>query len=278
MVEHPELWRLALRHEPEASLLHVMLTAAMLHSQPGVADSLIYKALPLDAAAPSGLAALEDAVYANELLLSDFERVDWVYSSPFTLAVPADATEAQCEAFFGEAFGSMPTGGLNPPELFRTTTANAALLTATETATTAFLRRTFHNVHMLPALGVLVNYFTTSPSRGNGRRMNVNFRSASIDVVVTDRNRLLHASTMVCRTGADAAYVVMACHRQLGMDPVADPVVLSGESPLRDAAAPILGRFVAQVLPAIFPSDMLRAGRDAMHAPFELTAAMLVEG
>ncbi len=39
---------------------------------------------------------------------------------------------------------------------------------------------------------------------------------------------------------------------------------------MRKAVTPLLRRYVASVLPAIFPSALYRAGREAMNAPFNI--------
>lgn len=274
LIEKPELWRLAMR--ADAGMLHVLLTSSLPLGTPGVTDNLIYRAIRLDASATSPLAALEEAIYANELLLNDYARVDWLTGSEHLIIVPPEGNPEQYSVIYHETFSASDCESQTEPAIYPTAAVNASALWSIDRKEEAFLRRTFAGLQISPALGVLINYVITAAQRGNSRRMYVNFREKSIDVIVTDRTRLLQAVTLECASGSDAAYYVMACRRQLGLSDASEPVIMSGESPLREECGSIVRRFVQQVLPAIFPSDMLKAGRDSVSAPFELIAVNMI--
>lgn len=274
LIDKPELWRLAMRID--AGMLHVLLATSLPVEVPGVADNLIYRAIRLEASAASPLAALEEAIYSNELLLNDYSRVDWLVGSEHLVMVPSGGCTEQYSTIYDETFSESDRETQTEPAIYPTAAVNASALWSIDRKEEAFLRRTFAGLQISPALGVLINYVITAAQRGNSRRMYVNFREKSIDVIVTDRTRLLQAVTLECASGSDAAYYVMACRRQLGLSDASEPVIMSGESPLREECGSIVRRFVQQVLPAIFPSDMLKAGRDSVSAPFELIAVNMI--
>ena len=70
MISQPELWRLALI--VSADRLDVALYP------PLTREEIIWRSFAFDPDAPSQLRAIEDIIYANPLLLSDFKRVDCI--------------------------------------------------------------------------------------------------------------------------------------------------------------------------------------------------------
>lgn len=272
MIKRPGMWRLAMRADES---LHVLLYS------PAEPESLIYRAIPLDTITSSPLKALENAVYAHELLLSDFAGVTMLTSPDTMLLVPScctlqQAVELLAAAVTGDPLRRELPSSFAAPVVSPTKATNVSVISSLDTDTDAFLRRTFCGIEIIPSIAVLTDYFASHPQAGNTRRMYVNFRNSQIDLIVIDRGRLLHGTTVRCTTPVDAAYYVMASRRLLGLSSETDPVIMSGESPLREKCAAIIGRFVTGVLPAIFPAELLHAGNDVMKAPFDLVASMLV--
>ena len=70
LIKDPRLWRLALRIDEKK--MHVVLFCSVED------NSLIYREIPLDTAAQSTQKAIEEAIYENPLLLSDFARIDCI--------------------------------------------------------------------------------------------------------------------------------------------------------------------------------------------------------
>lgn len=272
LIGHHERWRLAMRADSDA--LHALFYS------PAEPDGLIYRAIPLDPAASTPLRALEDAVYANELLLSDFVRTDLIVSPESMLVIPADSTPDQAALLLGASMSGdplqpgLPTA-FGKPFVTPTAAANAAVVTALETDLEAFVRRTFYGIRITPAVAVLTDYFIGVQPSGNTRRMYAVMRRRDMDLLVLDRSRLIHAARIDCASPADAAYYIMAVRQLLHLGSESDPVIVSGESPLREGCVALLRRWVLQVLPAIFPSDLMGVDGAATAAPPELTAIML---
>ena len=84
LIKDPQLWKLALRVEKAA--LHVMLYSVVEE------NSLIYRKIEFDKASSSQLKSLENVVYENPLLLSDFLRVDCVVETSIFAIVPPEIT------------------------------------------------------------------------------------------------------------------------------------------------------------------------------------------
>lgn len=266
LIKEPRLWRLALRLDSRA--LHVMLYNVVED------NSLIYRSIPLDSAAPSMLRALEDAVYDNPALLSDFSRIDCVIETPNMLIVPTDLDTADlrykmmAEAhpdFSGEVL-SCPLQGLG-----------MTILMGIENELLGFLRRTFNNPRIHHHLAPLCRYFHSKSRMGNTGKMYANFHDSHIDLIAFGKDSLTLANTFEYREPIDAVYYIMACRRQLALDPSSDELFLAGDSSAREAVTPTLREYLAYVMPVIFPSAMFRAGHDALRAPFDLIILPLCE-
>lgn len=268
LIERPEQWRLALQSGPRG--LEVVA-----HS-PMEDNSLLWRRI-----APSGdesdrreLRALEEAVYDNPLLLADFGRVQCLIDTPFVVIAPADA------AALDDADRDTLMRAANPD--FEGVTfvntlpaSNASIVAGIDRETLGFLRRTFFNVDIQHHLTPLCRYFLNLARRTNAPRLYANLRPGSLDVVATERDRLLMANTFAFATPDDAVYYILACRKLLDMEQA--EMYLAGDAAVREQVAPILRRFIPAVMPVIFPSTMFRAGKDALGAPFELIILPLCE-
>lgn len=238
-------------------------------------NSLILGSWPLGASGAPLLKDVEETVYDNPLLLSDFRRTYIILDTGNALAIPSETPlqahrmlfEAAHPDFKGEVTTSAATGGA----------AGAQLLWGADGALTGFLRRTFHGASIDCHLSPLCRYFSVKPGRGNARRMVCNFRREAVDVVALEGNRLLLANTFSYPARMDAVYYILNCAETLGFDRNTDELLLSGNQEVREEIVPELRKFCARVMPVIFPPQMFRAGKEAMRAPFDMILTPLCE-
>lgn len=270
-VDRAGQWRLLMR-------LGVDTLDAVLYS-PLHDGSLMHRALPLDPAAESRLKAVEACVYDNKLLLGDFARISCVVESRRTVILPQgldepaddDAAEARSlifrssfPDFEGETFLS-PTG-----------MAGTVMMSGDADGVLPFLKRTFFNVQISAHLSPLCRYFLSTAGRSSGRRLYAVLRAGAVDVVATDRGRLLMANTFDAPTASDAAYFILAARKLLQLPDTAE-TMLAGVAAMREEVTPILRRFQPTVMPVIFPSVMFRAGKESLNSPFDLIILPLCE-
>lgn len=265
LIDNPSLWVLTLR----LSVTDLHIAAFSLVED----NSLIYRRVPLDRVAPSPIKAIEDAVYDNPLLLSNFKHVYCLVDTHATIIVPAPgAYDSKYSTAIFSACHNQDDTTLHAdilPEM------NAAILTGIDTAIDRFLHRTFSNMTIMNHLAPLCRYFHSS--RSNSVKTYANFREKSMDVIIIDGNRLLHANTYSFNDPIDATYYIMACRARLNLSNETNELLLSGDSTIREKITPVLRRHIALVMPVIFPPRMFRAGRDAMQAPFDLIVTPLCE-
>lgn len=268
LIKEPQLWRLALRIEK--TMLHAVLFNTIED------NSLIYRKISLDAAAPSQLKAIEDAIYENPLLLSDFARVDCVIDTDCFMVVPPEITSTEVrEKIMSEAFPDFDG------EIVACTIADgeAVILMGLAHEFAGFLRRTFNNPRLHHHLSPLCKYFFHKSRHGVGNtaKMYAILRAGKVDVIVVGCDSLKMANTFIFRDPMDAVYYILSCRQQLGMNSTSDEMFLAGSPSARESVAPTLRQYLSYVMPVIFPSEMFKAGKEAMKAPFDLIVLPLCE-
>lgn len=270
-IEKPSLWRLALQIDSDALRAVVWSTVEE--------STLVHFSVPLNPTLPP-VKALEEAVYATPVLLSDFGRVDVIIRTGQFLTLPAgldgDVSENLLEyCRLIDANDDVTAMSDNAgPDVSMAWVADAGLM--------RFLARTFRNPRVLPHMAVLMRYFSSRSMLGNSGKVYVHFhqgaetRNADIMIYGTDGRPALVA----CRsfhTDEDALYYILASMKESGLDFRADEILLCGNASTRDAVMPLLRRYVTSVMPVIFPSAAFRAGRQALSAPFPLVILPLCE-
>ena len=241
--------------------------------------------LPLDPTLP-GHKALEEAVYAAPVLLSDFAGVDVLVRTNAYTVLPAGYSDDafRTAADYCRLTVSDDAPSVDDTELRRDTVDALGIdLAWTLPAHTArFLARTFRNPAVHSHIAPLMRYFGRKSILGNTGKVYAHFSgqgaSASTDVIAfgTD-GRLACAFTHPTPSPSDALYYIMAAMKHAGLDPETDEVLLCGDASARDTMMPLLRRYAAYVMPVIFPSAALRAGREAFNAPFPLVILPLCE-
>lgn len=99
-----------------------------------------------------------------------------------------------------------------------------------------------------------------------------------MDIIAYDSaGKLTMSTSKEWETETDARYYIIATARTAGFDAETDELLLCGDSSLRHAVTSALSRYVRHVMPLIFPSAALRAGKEAFKAPFPLIILPLCE-
>lgn len=269
-LDNPRLWRMALELSP--GVLHAVITSTVADS------SLIYRRLPLDTTLPLHK-ALEEIVYATPELLADYGKIDILIDNESYTLVPDDlicdsATIADitqlCKAD-GEAIAIETDSPV----------ACAKVIWAMPEKARQFLSRTFRNAPVSHSISMLLKYWSRKDDMSNRARVFAYLTDASprrIDLAAFDAGgHLVMATTKTWTTDTDALYYILACARLAGFDVATDELLLCGDSALRMSVTPLLSRYMRHVMPLIFPSAALRAGKEAFKAPFPLIILPLCE-
>lgn len=268
MIAQPELWRMMLIVSP--CRLDVALYP------PVSREELIWRSYDLDPVAGTALKALEDVIYDNPLLLSDFKSVGCVVDYGSWLVAPSEASEADCRELLAHIYSDdiMEDGDI---EIYETGASNARIALVQDPKIKAFLSRTFYNIKFVERKAALCRYFVAYPEGLATTRVCVTFRSDTLTLIALDGDRLLLANDFHYNTASDAAYYILACVQTLGLDPDVTDVAVSGDLPLDERVEPILRKFIPGVKPVPFPMLRYRVSKNTLHAPLDLLISQQCE-
>jgi hypothetical protein len=265
LIENPALWRLLLLIDDDN--LVVVANSTVEDS------SLIHVKLPYDSAAASPIRAIEDVIYSNPLLLSDFNKVECIVRSKHFLIVPTATDEQSANVIAGKLWND------NSLSIITDEVANlcANIVWAVDAQLVNFLVRTFNNPRIVHHLTPLARYFSRKNRLGNSGKMYVNLRRNYLDVIAFNGGKVSLINSYEYQDKDDATYFVLAVANEAGFNLDDDELMICGDVALREQIMPELRRFVNYVMPVIFPSAMFRAGKEALNAPFELILLPLCE-
>ena len=261
-IEHPEAWEL-LVSIGDRQVDYILYT-------PSVAGSL---AIGQVALTDDSLQALEDAVYDTPELLSEYKRVRVIAHSRHFVILPIDTTGADCSLMVKDAFPD-DDGDAAVCDLPHSGVRIAFLMPR---GMQAFLGRTFNCPevchHMLP----LLEHFHGLNRSNDLSRMFLYLTASRMDMAIYRGGDLLIANSYPFTDANDAVYFALNAWRAAGLDQLSDELQLMGDGGLRSHMAPVLREYVKFVMPAVYPAEALRLGRNAMQAPLELILLALCE-
>lgn len=262
-IDNPALWDLGMMID--AAGIDVFAHAAV-----GEA-ALVRGRIDFDASASSLASAVEEAVYANPMLLLPFRKVDILLDTDGAMAVPHEVDTEAVAALID--FEKEDDTLLRSPLDERND-----LLFPVPRGLANFLRRTYDGTAPRHVLSALAAYHSKSARRGNRAKMFVNLARDSVDVLVYNRYGLA-AARRVAGTAdiQNAAYWILAIFQHCGLDAENDELSISGDASRRRELKDVLGRYINYVFPAIFPSAAYHGDSQAMLSPFPLTILSLCE-
>lgn len=197
LIAQPELWSLVMQ------LSDTSLTAALL--PPVDSEQMILSHIPLlTETAGSYAKAVEEAVYDNPLLLSDFSRITLLTASDRVALLPAGLDPEEAAAAFRATFGENAEA-----TLMETTSRGPVVASEEDQQLLAFFRRTFFNITIRPTLAAMIETW-----QADG--LWVSCEEGVVRVVYNLDGRLVTANSFPSTAPEDAAYYVAALRRVYG--------------------------------------------------------------
>lgn len=225
---------------------------------------------------PVGMAlvpALEESVYANPLLLSDFDSITVMFHARRFMLIPDFVTD---DSLAGKLFREQyPIDNDLPPSQLLIDDwkgLGARLVYEVESDEFAFLQRTFNNPSSRHPLSVQALYFAARRSGHSGTRTLLSVSDDRADIIVLGRGGVLCANSFAISGPMDAAYYALAVRQTLELPP-RDELMLAGTASIRASLTPVLRRAVSFVIPAIEPPAVLSAPKEVRALPFALKIA-----
>lgn len=259
-VSDPHLWRLTLMLRPHAVEVAIMRT---------VGDHEVISAhIPLESESD-----LEEAVYANPLLLAPFAHTDILVDTDSYTVVPAETAR---DAAAVEALRDIITEKSERLHVYTDHIDRSTAIIFTLAHSTAnFISRTFGQVVPRHPLGVLARFFGQRARRGNTGKIFVHLTADTVEVIAFDTIGIAALTSFDTASDTDAAYYILAAARTAGLDVSRDEFLLAGDSTRRTAVSAILRKYASTVLPAVFPAAMHHAS--GLDIPFQLIVLPLCE-
>jgi len=272
-ISQPELWKLALT--VRESRLDVALFP------PVTRQEMIWRTYPFDTSAAGNLNAIENVIYDNPLLLSDFKSVDCIIDNTPELLLPSALPSAQLAGCYDRSTTSVKQDATDPfdIETFATGDPDCCVAVCQTPGIRAFFTRTFYNVRFDSRLAALCRYFIIHRSgQHDVPEINVILLDNRLTLIATDSNRLLMANNFTFIKEIDAAYYILASISSLGLDrETVDVHISPAINERNDSLHNILCRFIPHTSPIPFPMLRYRASRQTLHAPFELITRPICE-
>lgn len=254
LIDDTSLWRLILRIDPRR-------LSALLIGPESVERPVVFHSEPLP---DESVKALENAIYDNPLLLSDFAATDVIFSTSDLFLAP-EGTEAIAEQMAAAMLPDYDAPRRVADEAF----AGGRVVFAVNSDLFNFASRTFAAARFHHALAINARYLR---HRNDAAGMGANTYAlceapGEMSLVAFDsRGRLSHLSRPEPLTAADCAYFTLAGPG------AAAPMMVGGEPSRRNAVCDVLRAMQpdARVLPLTLPEDLLRLRRMAPDAAFDM--------
>lgn len=266
---HPEVWSLAMR------LSDSKIVYAIYSSMED--NSLSFGEIPFSGSEENAVKEVEAAVYDHRFFLYGYGRRAVLSDSLHFLLIPDEFSACgdyeECRKYYRYVY---PDDNLtiitNRIERY-----GATLAFGIEPALDSFLRRTFDNPEVLHLLTPLLKFVGQKEELGTSGRMFVYFNDGMVEIAALKNGRLVCANFFKFAELSDAFYYIMNVWQTIGFDVDADEMHIFGEKRYRKALLGELRKYVRTVVQSIFPARLLRTGRNAMDAPFDLIVLPLCE-
>lgn len=254
-IQHPEAWEL-LVSIGDKRVDYILYT-------PSVTGSLVVGGVDC---VDDSLQALEDAIYDTPELLGEYKRVRVLVQSQRFVILPGDTADDDSIRLLSEAF----PGDNGDTALCALSQCGVKIAYLMPQGMSAFIGRTFSYPEVSHRLLPLCEHCAQQQSGIEVSRMCLNFQQDRMDVIVCRGNALQLANIFMFNNARDAVYFAMAAWRACGLNQLNDELLLMGERETCAELTPVLREYVKSVMPAEFPAEAMRLGRNAMQVPLEL--------
>ncbi|MDE6300507.1 MAG: DUF3822 family protein [Muribaculaceae bacterium] len=235
-------------------------------------ENAVLAAIPTDITAPSLTKAVQDAVYANPMLLLPFAKVTVIIDARRFFWIPAECADIASDTATAMGFD------IGHTDCCLTASGDNinTLAMITESSLVNFIRRTFPDAVITHPAAVLVRYLARRSLTGS-RGVHVDIGPENMTVAVSDTTGFTLCGSYR-PTGVDSqTYYVIAAAKTAGVDPAETEFVLSGSPDARAALTQRLRQFAQQVMPAIVPTAAYPGIADIQQLPYTLLISPLCE-
>lgn len=265
-IKSPEKWDLALRITSVG--LEYTLCAPMEE------NSMINGCLNFDLSTENSLRRVENTFYDLPLLVDDYNRVKVVFDTTSFLIIPKDVnSEDDHRSLFSYTFPEFEGDLISIPLKH----CDAQIILGIEKGIKAFLERTYANLYIAHSLNPLIDFFMKRALLSNVNKMYVTLIGNKAYVTASANGNLLLANVFDYQNIDDVAFFILSLWKNVNFDALTDEIQIAGDNNHRQELMSILRKYIAFVMPSLFPSSLLKINRDAMNISFDLMLLSLCE-
>ncbi len=229
--------------------------------------------LALDSTLDDYRRAVENAVYDNAFLLSDYKSITAAIHSSHFLILPQELSDAAMARKMMEASFTRLEGDVL---LCNVEGTQASVACDVDGGVVAFLRRTFPGAAVLHHLAPIIAYCIRAYGEDTAC-LHLSIDGSQAHIVVVKQGALQLANTYPYHSLDDVVYYALNVWKTCGLDARRDMLRLSGDNALRSQLAEQLRQWIANAMPEVMPAQALQLGRDAMGIPFNLLTLALFQ-
>ena len=236
--------------------------------------SLIYHRIDFTPGDDS-LKALEEAVYDNPLLTSDFYSVDVVMDNKrFFMISEEDNKPDEIRRRIDALWPEERTGTELETKIIEIEPKKTYFVTAINRSLHSFLRRTFHNVTVTHRLAVLAQYHANQNKIGTIGKIHVNLSKESVDIMAFGREGLLLANTYKTNGIEDAVFYTLTVADSFCFDNLTDQIFVDGSPEVYENFMTSIRRFIPIVSHQTYAQTLYDNNIVAKAAPIELLLSL----
>lgn len=244
MIPQPELWRCAI--ELDKDRMYVALFP------PVETEHLIHRTILLNPDAPTLDKAVQEAVYANPLLLSDFAHIDiLIDTTDFCIVPESTAQSTGAVQILTAACIDLEN---KSPEMCQAS-PDYSIAYAIDSSLAGFIRRTFFNVHLAHSLAPLIS----NPPEATA--IFAAIESGKVMITAFADSKLLFANLFRCSGAEDATYFISAVSKNMPEENL--PIVIAGNSVETDKVDEYLTTYLYAPQRSNLSPALARFGKDS---------------
>lgn len=217
---------------------------------PGSDPTPIRAILPWDNTIKDSTRRIEEVIYNNPALLSDFDRVHVLIDTPDFCVIPDSLTHDEaylCDVILPKI---IPDGDTRSDWVLTPWKEMKAVCAMKESVSLlSFLARTFDNPPVEHRLSAWVRRLWLSDPLGMSGKMIVHISGSRLDIAVFGRRSIKLVNSWEYRDIADALYFIMATRHVLDLDNSSGEILIGGNKAVVDEVLPSLREYVGSVLP-----------------------------
>lgn len=261
MIPQPQLWRLVM--EIDADRIEVAM------HPPVATERVIYTSLMLNPDAPSHEKAVQEAIYANPVVLSDFKGVDVVFDTDSAMFVPGQLLDkVGAEPLYAAGAGCGEVSG-SGKVLSDGLPGGISAVYAVDKGLYGFIRRTFFNVAVRHRLSPIVAKAMNTPG------LHAVVEPGRLDLIAISPTGLMLAHTVRYRSPQDATYYIIATRKSVELGDT--PLLIAGYGPEAEQICGYVERYCGPVTRPGLPEIGAVMQRDAAAMPQSISAILSCE-